>query len=269
MKKSQRKTIQNSGFYAVQPVSYKRQQRKKSIFGSFLFVVFLLLIACCCVIVTVSIFRHLTARQHTFDSSFESLAYSSPSPSSTVLEQQQNWSLILVNRDHPLPDDYAFETITLDSGEQIDSRIYPSLQKMFDDMRADGVYPVVASGFRTYQKQAEIMQQKIEAYCAQGYPERTARELAEDWVAAPGTSEHQTGLAVDINGDGTRSTSDEVYGWLLEHAHEYGFIQRYPAGKSEITGILNEPWHYRYVGLSDAAQIKQSGLCLEEYLSQG
>lgn len=93
--------------------------------------------------------------------------------------------------------------------------------------------------------------------------------LLKTGVAAPGTSEHQTGLAVDINGDGTRSTSDEVYGWLLEHAHEYGFIQRYPAGKSEITGILNEPWHYRYVGLSDAAQIKQSGLCLEEYLSQG
>ena len=82
----------------------------------------------------------------------------------------------------------------------------------------------------------------------------------------PGTSEHQTGLAVDINADGINSAGYEVYDWLLSHAHEYGFIKRYPEDKVALTGISNEPWHYRYVGKSAAAEIHKKGLCLEEYL---
>ena len=85
-------------------------------------------------------------------------------------------------------------------------------------------------------------------------------------VAKPGTSEHQLGLAVDINQEGTRSTASQVYSWLEEHAWEYGFIQRYPEGKSQITGITNEPWHYRYVGNPAAEEITRQGITLEEYL---
>ena len=87
-------------------------------------------------------------------------------------------------------------------------------------------------------------------------------------MAQPGTSEHELGLAVDINPDKTQGTGQELYDWLLEHAWEYGFIKRYPADKVNITGISNEPWHYRYVGQDAARAITEQGLCLEEYLGQ-
>ena len=87
-------------------------------------------------------------------------------------------------------------------------------------------------------------------------------------MAQPGTSEHELGLAVDINPDETMGTGQELYDWLLAHAWEYGFIKRYPADKVDITGISNEPWHYRYVGQEAARAITEQGLCLEEYLGQ-
>ena len=91
-------------------------------------------------------------------------------------------------------------------------------------------------------------------------------DLAGKNVAVPGTSEHQLGIAVDINADEEKSKPDEVYNWLAENAHKYGFINRYPSDKTEITGIIYEPWHYRYVGRDAAEEIYKSGLCLEEYI---
>lgn len=90
--------------------------------------------------------------------------------------------------------------------------------------------------------------------------------MAEKYVAIPGTSEHQLGLSVDINADQTKCSSEKVYSWLANNAYKYGFIKRYPSSKSYITGINNEPWHYRYVGKEAAATIKNQNLCLEEYL---
>lgn len=177
-----------------------------------------------------------------------------------------DWRLLLVNREHPLAQADEIETVTLSCGELVDSRIYPALQQMFDDMRAAGVYPVVASGFRTQEDQQRIYDERVAQYVAEGYSEEDARAETENWVALPGTSEHQTGLAVDINADGVNSYGYEVYDWLAAHAHEYGFIQRYPEDKTDITGVSNEPWHYRYVGEEAAIEIWQSGVCLEEYL---
>ena len=92
------------------------------------------------------------------------------------------------------------------------------------------------------------------------------KKLAEQWVAIPGTSEHQLGIAVDINADTTKSSRDDVYNWLEENAHTYGFIKRYPSNKTDITGVINEPWHYRYVGKEAASAIYSQGICLEEYI---
>ena len=178
------------------------------------------------------------------------------------------WSLLLVNRDSPLPDGYQVELTHLSNGQSVDKRIYPALQAMFDAARAQGVYPVVASGFRTAEKQQSLLDEKIAAFEAQGDSPAQARENAEDWVALPGTSEHQTGLAVDINADGIHSAGREVYRWLDQNACRYGFILRYPSDKTGITGISNEPWHYRYVGVTAAAEIRRQNLCLEEYLNQ-
>lgn len=158
--------------------------------------------------------------------------------------------------------------LALAGGERVDERILPALQQLFDAARAEGLYPVVASGWRTGEEQRQIMEDKIEAYRREGYPELLARQAAAQWVAQPGTSEHELGLAVDINPDQTMGTGQELYDWLLEHAWEYGFIKRYPADKVNITGISNEPWHYRYVGQDAARAITEQGLCLEEYLGQ-
>ena len=182
--------------------------------------------------------------------------------------EDKPWYLILVNRWHPLPKGYQPQLMTLSNGKQVDERIYPYLQKMFDQARADGVYPIVASAYRTAEKQQSIMEEKIAEYQANGYSAEKAKTEAEKWVAIPGTSEHQLGLAVDINADGVNSAGYEVYDWLDKHAHEYGFIRRFPESKTDITGVANEPWHYRYVGKKVAAEIHDRGICLEEYLNQ-
>lgn len=150
----------------------------------------------------------------------------------------------------------------------VDTRIYPGLQQLFNAARANGLYPVVASGYRTAQKQQSLMDQKVASFEAKGDSPAAAKEAAEAWVATPGTSEHQLGLAVDINADGIHSTGNEVYQWLNKNSYKFGFIQRYPADKAAITGTQHEPWHYRYVGVTAATEIQQKGICLEEYLAQ-
>ena len=118
------------------------------------------------------------------------------------------------------------------------------------------------------EEQQQIMDGKIEEYRYSGYSDDEAVKLAEEWVALPGTSEHQLGIAVDINADNSGSSDDEVYNWLYDNAWKYGFIKRYPEDKTDITGVINEPWHYRYVGEKAAKEIWESGQCLEEYLGQ-
>jgi zinc D-Ala-D-Ala carboxypeptidase len=178
----------------------------------------------------------------------------------------QGWNLILVNQDNYIPDDYDIELTVLSNGESVDSRIYADLQDMFDNARSAGIYPIVGSGFRTQEKQQTLLDEKIEAYQADGHSKAKARGLAKKWVAMPGTSEHQLGLAVDINADKSKSTNDEVYDWLANNAYQYGFILRYPADKTDITGTIYEPWHYRYVGKDVAKEIYSKGICLEEYI---
>lgn len=183
-----------------------------------------------------------------------------------VASEDNGWNLILVNRDSYIPDDYQVELTELSNGKKVDSRIYPELQEMFNDARAQGYGLFVREGYRTQEEQQQLMDEKIEAYENEGKSKSEAKKLAEQWVAIPGTSEHQLGIAVDINADTTKSSSDDVYNWLAENAHTYGFIKRYPSNKTDITGVINEPWHYRYVGKEAASAIYSQGICLEEYI---
>ena len=183
-----------------------------------------------------------------------------------VASEDNGWNLILVNRDSYIPDDYQVELTELSNGEKVDSRIYPELQEMFNDARAQGYGLFVREGYRTQEEQQQLMDEKIEVYENEGKSKSEAKKLAEQWVAIPGTSEHQLGIAVDINADTTKSSSDDVYKWLEENAHTYGFIKRYPSNKTDITGVINEPWHYRYVGKEVASEIYSQGICLEEYI---
>lgn len=178
------------------------------------------------------------------------------------------WYLILVNKWNCIPDNYEVDLTELANGQLVDTQIYPALQEMLDAARSDNVYPIVVSGYRTAEKQQSLMSDKIADYKAEGYTDAVAVIKAEAWVAVPGTSEHQLGIAVDINADGIHSTGEEVYKWLSQNSYKFGFIHRYPADKTEITGVINEPWHYRYVGADAATEIYNQGICLEEYLNK-
>lgn len=176
------------------------------------------------------------------------------------------WNLILVNDDYRIPRNYEVELTELSNGEKVDSRIYPQLQQMFDDARTEGLELFVREGYRTTQDQKNIMNERIQKYQDEGYSRWEAKERAEEYVAEPGTSEHELGIAVDINADTSKCSADAVYTWLANNAYKYGFIKRYPDDKTEITGVNNEPWHYRYVAVDSAIEMQEKGLCLEEYI---
>ena len=184
---------------------------------------------------------------------------------SRTADESLGWNLMLVNSRYRIPDDYSVELIRLSNGEQVDSRIYPDLQEMFDDARGDGYNLFVRAGYRSGEDQEDLMEDKIETYRQEGYSQREAEREAEKWVAKPGTSEHELGLAVDINAEG-QTDGNRLYQWLAEHSWKYGFILRYPAEKEEITGIDYEPWHFRYVGKQAAKEMYEQDLCLEEYV---
>ena len=185
---------------------------------------------------------------------------------------KDGWNLILVNGDHPLPQDFQIPALTqLRNNHAIDQRAYPALQRMMDDCRAEGLQPTICSSYRSWEKQEELFQRKVQSCLPQAGSLEEAEEQAAVWVARPGTSEHQAGLAVDIV-DKSYQLLDEgqedtaVQKWLMEHCAEYGFILRYPTEKSALTGVGYEPWHYRYVGEEAAGEIMSRGICLEEYL---
>lgn len=181
--------------------------------------------------------------------------------------EDDSWKLLLVNADHPLPEDFTVELKELRNGHHVDVRIYPELQQMFDDARSVGIYPLINESFRTRERQQEILDKYTANYEASGMSHDEAYKKAREIVALPGTSEHELGLALDIIAE-FDADSTATWDWLKENSWRYGFILRYPADKVEITGITFEPWHFRYVGVPAAKEITEQGLCLEEYTEQ-
>ncbi len=177
----------------------------------------------------------------------------------------EKWNLILVNHENPIPDNYSVNLVEVEGGERVDERIYEPLMEMLEDARGVnwGALPVVVSGYRTQEKQQSLYDDKIAKYKKDGYSDSEALEMARQWVAQPGYSEHQLGFAVDING-----AAYDVYLWLQENSYKYGFIFRYPGNKTDITKVAEEVWHYRYVGVNAAKEMYERGICLEEYLGE-
>ena len=182
--------------------------------------------------------------------------------------------LILVNPWNFVPEDYTVELVALNKDHQIASVAYSSLVQMLVDCENAGHQPVVCSSYRTQEYQEDLFQRKVERLLEDKdyeYTEEEARIVAARSVAIPGTSEHQLGLAADII-DNRNWNLDESQAemptqqWLMENSWRFGWILRYPNEKSDITGIIYEPWHYRYVGREVAAEMYAKGLCLEEYL---
>lgn len=183
------------------------------------------------------------------------------------------WNLTLVNLWNTLPASYSVTLTQLKNGQSVDARCYPHLQAMIDDCQTAGLSPLICSSYRTQEKQERLFNNKINKLIAQGYSKEAATIEAGKSVAVPGTSEHQLGLAVDIVDIHNQNLNQAqentaVQKWLMENSWKYGFLLRYPNGKSDITGIIYEPWHYRYVGKDVAKEIYEQGICLEEYLLQ-
>ena len=196
---------------------------------------------------------------------------SSAAPVETI--PRDEWYMVLANRSSVLPGDFTVaETATV--GEAvIDARIAEALRQMVNDAAAAGVKLKPTNGYRSIARQQELWDARVKTLMEGGLSQADAETKAIDYTSAPGTSDHNTGLGLDIVSE-DHPAKDAGFAetaaaqWLAEHAADYGFILRYPSDKTEATGMDYEPWHYRYVGSEQAHKIKESGLCLEEYLAQ-
>lgn len=176
-----------------------------------------------------------------------------------------DWNLVLVNHENAIPENYEINLVEVAGREKVDERIYDPLMEMLEAAKEGNwdQLPMVVSGYRTQAKQQKLFDDKVAKYQNEGHSKSEAEEMAKQWVAVPGYSEHQIGLAVDING-----ATYDLYFWLQKNSYKYGFIFRYPGYKTEITGVAEEVWHYRYVGVEAATEMYEKGLCLEEYLAE-
>lgn len=209
------------------------------------------------------------------ESNSESPAESNPLGYEIVDPQEGDWRLVLVNKRYRLAENMTIATKTI-HGEEMDERIYDSLTQMLEDGERDSDREfLVCSGYRSVDLQKELFENKIrrvlEDDSSLSYEE--AYEIAATEVAIPGASEHNTGLTVDICALDFQmlieeyEETDEAQ-WLRENCYKYGFILRYPKGKEDVTGIIYEPWHFRYVGVEAATEIMSDGITLEEYLGK-
>lgn len=176
----------------------------------------------------------------------------------------------LINKYNPIPDDYEFELANYNDKIQVDARILDDLNEMMAAMEEEGLTPTITYGFRKHETQVELFDQGVKKRMNQGMSYEQAYDATSFTTAIPGTSEHEVGLAVDIKEkNGYQNYRlENIYSWLRANAHKYGFILRYDQDKTEITEIMYEPWHFRYVGKEEAPKIKESGLAIEEYFEK-
>ncbi|MCL2494068.1 MAG: M15 family metallopeptidase [Oscillospiraceae bacterium] len=183
--------------------------------------------------------------------------------------------LVCVNRSLALPANYAVETevcVTVyPENRRMEAGAAARFREMYEAALEDGIELIPFSAYRSTAQQKENFDREINEMISAGYTRTEAIGQAMRSIQPPGCSEHETGLAIDLTRKGVWRTDPGFHGtpefnWLMNHAHDYGFILRYPQGKETVTGVAYEPWHWRYVGVGPATEMKQSGKCLEEYL---
>ncbi len=198
-------------------------------------------------------------------------AYAGFNPSVAVVDNEK-WNLLLVNQKYILPTDYTVQTAEIKGGGQsLDHRVVPHYNKMIAAAQADGIDLIPVSGYRSLTRQKNNFNRKIDYYSSLGYSKAEATRLAAKIVLMPGTSEHNAGLAMDFGTNGNYTLDEnfantDAFRWLSENAADYGFILRYEEDTQDITMVTYEPWHWRYVGVEAAKEIKAQGVTLEEYL---
>lgn len=182
---------------------------------------------------------------------------------------KDDWRLVLINKQHSIPEDYSFNLAVITGRMKCDERILDDLADMLQAARDDGIELEIRSPYRTHDHQTMLFGQKIDRYMKRGMSYMEAYQLGSQAVTLPGNSEHEVGLALDIICD-TYSDLEQGFAdteagkWLAANSCQYGFILRYPKGKEYVTGIEFEPWHFRYVGVEAATYITEKGITLEE-----
>lgn len=185
-----------------------------------------------------------------------------------------DWNLLLVNDWNGMSSGYESTVTFVSAGnrnQKVDSRILENLKAMLEAGKTYGID--VQSGYRSAEHQGNLYWRQVQSRRNAGWSELAAQKAAGQVVKRPGYSEHNTGLAVDLGGSGNFRLEQDfentaAFKWLIENCADYGFILRFPKGKEAITGVIYEPWHYRYVGKEAAREIMDSGICLEEYLEK-
>lgn len=251
--------------------SKKQKRRAKETVAALIVIVAMLT---CMAVVAISILfaggntdepaHHTAGTPIRIENSSQQVAQTEPQNESSF-QQLSDPFLVLVNDDVYLPDNWEV-TPNFIGEESVDIRIYDQLTSMIRDAQKDGVNIWICSGYRSVDEQEIILSRDIELHMNEGMSEDEARELALRTIARPGHSEHHTGLVVDLNDVDDAFEETDAYMWLSEHAEDYGFVQRYRSDKVDITGIDNESWHYRYVGVENAKEMNRMNMCLEEYV---
>lgn len=190
-----------------------------------------------------------------------------------ISSEQEDWRLILVNPNNPIPDDWSVDLTMTSYGYEVDSRITKNVDELINAAADDGVTLLICYGYRTIEQSRQLFEKQVNKQLSYGLSQEEAIAEAKHWVAPPGTSEHHTGLALDVVTPSHQVLNHEYANtdagiWLAEHSWEYGFVIRFPEDKQDITGITYEPWHVRYVGKEHAAAMHESHECLEEYLER-
>ena len=184
----------------------------------------------------------------------------------------EDWNLLLVNPTNTLPENFSVELEKAADDFRVDTRIRDELLRMMAHAREDGVILTICSAYRSPEYQTTLFENKKTELMNSGKSEPEAIATTATIIAVPGTSEHHTGLAVDIVTPEYQSLDSgfentPAFQWLSQHSAEYGFVMRYPKDKRDITEIIYEPWHYRYVGVEHAAAMNEQKMCLEEYVA--
>lgn len=200
------------------------------------------------------------------DTTAEPVIWDNYDPSKVLLSE--NWMLALINKNYPLDKNYSMSTGTVVEGSSVtaDIRVAEAYRQMYNAAMNEDIVLTPYSGYCSYQRQKIIYDNKVQAFLLQGLTEDEAKQSAEKRVEPAGCSENGAGLAVDVISASAGFSSTNEYKWLVANAHNFGFVLRYPEDKTEITGMIYQPWHWRYVGIDVATEMKEQNLCLEEYL---
>lgn len=188
-----------------------------------------------------------------------------------ILVEDPDWNLVVINAITPQEEEGQVTLERVSGKHRVDARVADPLKQMVAQARADGISLDLITAYQSFEDQEETWSLLLSVLLAEGYLPEEAEEMAGETLTKPGTNEYHTGLVVDIltpgyNAESLEFETSSAYRWLEEHAHEYGFILRYPKGKKQMTHMEFQPWHYRYVGTETASIIWENDYCLEEYL---